>query len=597
MPISTVSLSNTFFHWLLTTNSVVGELNKIESGDYFKTSNTIYITSPGVGLSVVNTASFGTVSANSLVVSANASFANLSITTISANSGIFTNLSTVGNTVSLSTTIPRRNVSISINRGESANSANADAILRWNESSRHWEIRDVNSSNNYFRLPSSNNTRFGVGTSNPTTSLHINANDAIIIPSGSDIQRPSGVNGMIRYNTSNNYIEMYSNNQWSIIGSGAGGSAIIRQQYIATANQVSFTVDGGYSPGQLDVFYNGVKLLNGNEVDVSTGSVFTLSTEADAGSVVEVVGLKSYTITGAASSPVRQIYSANSGQTIFSVNGGYTPGQIDVYYNGSKLVNGSDVNVSSGSNFVLSSGATTGAIVEVVGISAINYTDAVKKSGDTITGDLTIYGTLTANNFASNTFPISYIQTTGTANSNTFLTGSSVWRRISATDLGAGTANANTYLAGDGSWKPVISGATLENDVSSNTVYYIGMTDSSSGTWSNAYVSDTQLYFNANTGTLSATIFNSLSDKELKENFESIENSLEIINKVNPIGFNWKGSGKKSYGVIAQELEKILPELVSDNNGIKSVEYNSLMAFLIGAVQEMSERLDKLENK
>ena len=105
------------------------------------------------------------------------------------------------------------------------------------------------------------------------------------------------------------------------------------------------------------------------------------------------------------------------------------------------------------------------------------------------------------------------------------------------------------------------------------------------------------MYFNTNTGTLSATIFNSLSDKELKENFESIENSLEIINKVNPIGFNWKGSGKKSYGVIAQELEQILPELVSENNGIKSVEYNSLMAFLIGAVQEMSERLDKLENK
>lgn len=218
MPISTVSLSNTFFQWLLTTNSVVGELNKIESGDYFKTSNTVYITSSGIGLSVTNSASFGSVSANSLSVSANTTFANLSINTVTANSGIFTNISYLGNTISLSTSTPRRNTSIIVNRGESANSANADAILRWNESSRHWEIRDTLSSNNYFRLPSSNTTRFGIGTPNPSTSLHIVANDAIILPSGTTAQRPSAVNGMIRYNSNNNLIEAYANNQWGSVG-------------------------------------------------------------------------------------------------------------------------------------------------------------------------------------------------------------------------------------------------------------------------------------------------------------------------------------------------------------------------------------------
>jgi len=45
-------------------------------------------------------------------------------------------------------------------------------------------------------------------------------------------------------------------------------------------------------------------------------------------------------------------------------------------------------------------------------------------------------------------------------------------------------------------------------------------------------------------------------------------------------------------------LEKILPDLVTENSeGIKAVEYQSLIAFLIEAVKEMSERIEKLENK
>ena len=136
-----------------------------------------------------------------------------------------------------------------------------------------------------------------------------------------------------------------------------------------------------------------------------------------------------------------------------------------------------------------------------------------------------------------------------------------------------------------------------EDPTNTDTIYYIGMSNNSTGSWNNAYVANTKLYFNPNTGTLSATIFNSLSDISLKEGFEDITDSLNIINRINPLGFTWKSSGKKSYGVIAQELEKILPELVVETNGIKSVEYQSLIAFLIGAIKEMSERLDNLENK
>ena len=455
--------------------------------------------------------------------------------------------------------------------------------------------------------------RLGLGTIDPKATLHVGSNDAIIIPSGSVAERPSeAINGMLRYNTSNNYIESYSNNSWSQVGSGAGGSsyAIVRQQYTATANQVSFTVTGGYSPEELDVFYNGSKLVNGTDVNVSSGTEFVLSTGAAEGAVIEVLGLQPYTITAAESSPVRQIYSATANQTTFTVTGGYTVGQLDVYYNGVKLLNGTEVNVSSGSDFILSTGADEGASVEISGISTINYVDSVKKSGDTMTGNL-IAPSFSGNGSNLTSLSVSNINASGTANSTTYLAGDGSWKEINLSNinantitsgtvnvarLGSGTANSTTYLAGDNSWKTVQGGAAITNDTSSNTVYYIGMSSSISGAWTEAYVSNTKLYFNSNTGTLSATVFNSLSDQTLKKNIINIPNGLEVIEQIDAVEFEWIDSGQKSFGVIAQDLEKIVPELVTTEQN-KTVNYSGLIAFLIKSVQELSNKVKELENK
>jgi hypothetical protein len=64
------------------------------------------------------------------------------------------------------------------------------------------------------------------------------------------------------------------------------------------------------------------------------------------------------------------------------------------------------------------------------------------------------------------------------------------------------------------------------------------------------------------------------------------------LKQINPVSFNWKDNGDKSYGVIAQELEKILPELVKDNNGTKTVSYIPLIALLIDAVLELNQKLE-----
>lgn len=97
-------------------------------------------------------------------------------------------------------------------------------------------------------------------------------------------------------------------------------------------------------------------------------------------------------------------------------------------------------------------------------------------------------------------------------------------------------------------------------------------------------------------GTITALDFNSLSDLELKQNIKPIVNSAEILNKINPVIFEWKQNGKKSYGMIAQEMEKVLPELVlQQENGYKSIAYIQLIALLIDAVNNLNEEVETLK--
>ena len=98
-------------------------------------------------------------------------------------------------------------------------------------------------------------------------------------------------------------------------------------------------------------------------------------------------------------------------------------------------------------------------------------------------------------------------------------------------------------------------------------------------------------------GTVSAQDFNSTSDITLKENIISISNPLEILEKLQPKEFIWKNNGNKAYGLIAQEVEKILPNVVSNNGNIKGINYINIIAFLISAVNELSAEIKHLKNK
>ena len=107
------------------------------------------------------------------------------------------------------------------------------------------------------------------------------------------------------------------------------------------------------------------------------------------------------------------------------------------------------------------------------------------------------------------------------------------------------------------------------------------------------------LTYDASTGSLSSTDFNSTSDINLKKDIEIITNANEILNQINGVNFTWVKSNKPSIGIIAQEIEKVLPQLVTErtDTGTKSVNYNGLIGVLIEAVKELSQRVEELERK
>ena len=100
------------------------------------------------------------------------------------------------------------------------------------------------------------------------------------------------------------------------------------------------------------------------------------------------------------------------------------------------------------------------------------------------------------------------------------------------------------------------------------------------------------------TGVVTATDFNSSSDAALKNNVRTIEDPLAKVMSIRGVNFEWKENGQSSAGVLAQEIEKIMPELVRNStDNIKSVNYNGLIGLLIEVVKEQQNQINELKSK
>ena len=90
------------------------------------------------------------------------------------------------------------------------------------------------------------------------------------------------------------------------------------------------------------------------------------------------------------------------------------------------------------------------------------------------------------------------------------------------------------------------------------------------------------------------------SDIKLKENVVVVNDALEKVSKLNGVTFDWKKNGKASAGVIAQNVEEVMPELVNEATGLnnteshKVVDYNGLSALFIEAIKELKDQNELL---
>jgi hypothetical protein len=99
------------------------------------------------------------------------------------------------------------------------------------------------------------------------------------------------------------------------------------------------------------------------------------------------------------------------------------------------------------------------------------------------------------------------------------------------------------------------------------------------------------------------TAYGSPSDVRLKENLNRIRNAIDIVNNINGYRYNYIGKEEKLIGVVAQEVEKVLPEVVyeftslddKDPKSTKAVRYEHLTVILLEAIKEQQKQIEELK--
>ena len=94
--------------------------------------------------------------------------------------------------------------------------------------------------------------------------------------------------------------------------------------------------------------------------------------------------------------------------------------------------------------------------------------------------------------------------------------------------------------------------------------------------------------------------YNHTSDRRLKQNINGIENALDKVMLLKPVTYEFKANlnpEHQSYGFIAQDVEEVYPEFVSENEGLKGLAYDNFGVVAIKAIQEQQQQIKALKSE
>jgi hypothetical protein len=171
------------------------------------------------------------------------------------------------------------------------------------------------------------------------------------------------------------------------------------QEFTATGGQTTFTISGGYTVGQIQVYANGVNLASG-DYTASNGTSVVLNNGRNVNDIVRVVVSQNYAVNAQQAYTFNQ-YTSNGTTTTFATT--YSTATVQVYQNG-VLQMPTTYTANDGASIIFGSIPTNGVVVGVISFNSVSISNAISSSGGTINGTLNVVGNLQQNGTDVNGF-------------------------------------------------------------------------------------------------------------------------------------------------------------------------------------------------